>query len=84
MEGTTYQQQITANLDELREQLWSLCCLGHSDLVLNASREVLATARAMQAMVGRESGHLVPGDRLVAQEPRLHNQRRRSQQGRRR
>ena len=81
MEGTTYQQQITANLDEFSERLWSLCCLGHSDQALNASREALGTARAMQEMIGQEGRYVVPSCHVLLQEPRLHNQRLRSQQG---
>ena len=69
MEGTTYQQQITTNLNELRERLWSLCCLAHADVALTASREALGAARAMQVMVGREGGSVVPGDRIPPPAP---------------
>ena len=81
MEGITYQQQTTDNLDELRERLWSLCCAGHADLALTASREALGAARALQAMTGRECGRVVPSDRVIAPEPGL--QRRKQQRGRR-
>ena len=81
MEDIPYQQQITANLDELRERLWSLCCLGHSDQVLKASLEAITPARAMQEMIGQEGSYVVPSCHVLLQEPRLHNQRLRSQQG---
>ena len=81
MEDIPYQQQITANLEEFSERLWSLCCLGHSDQALNASREALGTARAMQEMIGQEGRYVVPGGHVLAKEPRLHSQHLKSPQG---
>jgi hypothetical protein len=75
MEGT-YQQQIVANLDELRKRLWSLCSLSHADLALTASREALGAVRSMEAMTGGESGRVAPGDLLIAPEPLPRKQRR--------
>jgi hypothetical protein len=65
MEAVTYQEQITANIKELRQMLWTLCVAEHSDAALTASREGLAAARSMQAMYGRQTGNCTPGDRIL-------------------
>jgi hypothetical protein len=66
MEAVTYQGQITANINELRQMLWPLCVAGHSDAALTASREGLAAARSMQAIFGRQTGDYTPGDRILS------------------
>ena len=58
----TYQEQITANLDEVRSLLWGLCCNGHADAALSASRESLSSARAIHSLCRHTTGECGPAD----------------------
>ena len=66
---TTYQEQITTNLDELRRLLWTQCCHGHADTALTATREALASARAITDLVLHKPGDCVPSDPIRRLEP---------------
>ena len=80
----TYQEQITANLDEVRSLLWSLCCSGHADAALSATREALSSARAIQSLCRNTSGDCGPADHVATLQPRLVERRRPLRKGGRR
>ena len=80
----TYQDQIKVNLEKQRELLWSLCCNGHADAALSATREALSSARAIQSLCRNTTGDCGPADHVARLEvTRVERSRPRRKGGRR-
>ncbi len=72
----TYQEQIQINIDELLRLLWGICCNGHSDAALTASREFLSSARAIATLCHHKFGDCTPSDTIRQQQIRPREPRR--------
>ena len=72
----TYQDQIKVNLEKQRELLWTLCCNGHADAALSATRESLSAARAIHSLCRNTTGDCGPADHVATLQPRLVERRR--------